>query len=62
MSESDQQKFQAAQEIARMLSDFRREFVDRLVGDVKKERDAVVESGYDPAAGTGRGPWWAQGD
>jgi hypothetical protein len=62
MSESEQERFLAAQGIGQLMSDFRREYVNWLVEGVTKECDEVAESGYDPAAGSGRGPWWANGD
>ncbi|MBW2691039.1 MAG: hypothetical protein JRE57_00215 [Deltaproteobacteria bacterium] len=61
MSETEQEKTLAAREIARLLSDFRKEYLDRLANSVRSARDDVAKSGYDPAAGSGRGPWWANG-
>jgi len=52
----------AARGIAQLIADFRREYVQLLVDSVKQECDEVVSSGYDPAAGRGRGSWWADGE
>ena len=48
-------------EIAKLISEFRKEFYDGLVSGVIDEADEVADSGYDPARGRGRGPWWADG-
>jgi len=53
--------FEAAQEIGRMISEFRLEFMDRIRESIEEEADRVVEEGFDPARGRGRGPLWAQG-
>lgn len=59
MSEADTE---AARVIAEMISDFRAEWLESLGNALVKECDEVVESGYDPARGSGRGPWWAEGE
>jgi len=48
-------------EIAEMISKFRRDYLQGLFDDVAQEADEVAKSEYDPAKGTGRGPWWANG-
>ena len=52
---------QAVHEIARHIAEFRAEFADRLRRDVLDELATIEASGYDPARGRGRGPWWADG-
>ncbi len=49
-------------EIAEMIAGFRKEFIEGLYNGVVEEADKVADSGYDPARGSGRGPWWANGD
>ena len=48
-------------EIAEMISSFRKEYLDSLVNGVVDEATEVDESDFDPAQGSGRGPWWADG-
>lgn len=59
MSQSDEE---VARVIAEMISDFRAEYYDSIRNALVKECDEIVESGYDPARGSGRGPWWAEGE
>ena len=49
------------QEISRMISEYRKDYIQGLFDGVTKEADEVADSDYDPALGKGRGPWWAQG-
>lgn len=51
----------AAREIATLISEFRQEVMDKVRTDIEKELDEVIESGFDPARGRGRGPIWADG-
>ena len=48
--------------IAQEIADFRKECMAKLSNDIEEEADRVVEEGYDPARGHGRGPWWADGE
>lgn len=47
--------------IAKEISNFRREFMEQLFQGIVDERDEVVDSGFDPCRGRGRGPMWADG-
>lgn len=58
---ADTDDVKAAREIARMISEYRQEVMDRFRQDVEDEADEVVRSGFDPARGRGRGPMWAEG-
>lgn len=51
----------AARELAQTISDFRREFMDKTRQDFQRELEQVVEEGFDPTRGRGRGPRWADG-
>ncbi len=51
----------AARELAATISEFRREFMDKTRQDFERELAKVVEDGFDPARGRGRGPRWADG-
>lgn len=51
----------AARELATTISEFRREFMDKAKQDFERELAQVVEDGFDPARGRGRGPRWADG-
>lgn len=51
----------AARAIAEMISEFRKECIEEMHNAIVKECDEIVESGYDLARGSGRGPWWADG-
>ena len=53
---------QATREIAEEIANFRKECVDEMYNSIVKECDEIVDSGYDLARGSGRGPWWAAGD
>ena len=57
--ETDEMK--AAREIGRMISEFRLEFMDSIREKIDAEADKVVQDGFDPARGRGRGPMWAEG-
>ncbi len=48
--------------IAEMISDYREECLNAMQSRIVNECDEIVESGYDPAKGSGRGPLWADGD
>jgi len=61
ISEDENEDGPALREIAELISDFRKEYVERLANSVAEEKDQVAKSGYDPARGRGRGPWWADG-
>jgi hypothetical protein len=54
-------KTEAAREIAKMISDLRKEAMDRVRLDVERELEKMEEEGFDPAAGRGRGPRWMIG-
>lgn len=58
----DGDDMQAVRAIADMISEFRQEYLQELRDGVVKECGDVASSGYDPARGTGRGAWWAEGD
>lgn len=51
----------AARELAATISEFRREFMDKTRQDFERELAQVVEDGFDPGRGRGRGPAWADG-
>jgi hypothetical protein len=57
--ETDEMK--AAREIGEAISEFRLEFMDSIREKIDAEVDKVVEEGFDPARGRGRGPLWAEG-
>ena len=59
--EDDDEKVKAARAIADMISEYRKECIEAMRNTVVKECDEVVDSGYDPSRGRGRGPWWADG-
>ena len=61
ISPEEDEETEAARAIAEMISDFRQECIDEMHKAIVKECDEIVESGYDPARGNGRGPWWADG-
>lgn len=52
---------QAARELAETISAFRKEFMDKTRQDFNRELQQVVDDGFDPARGRGRGPRWADG-
>jgi hypothetical protein len=58
----DDEEIQALRGIAQEISEYRQECVDRMYNEIITECDEVVDSGYDLARGSGRGPWWADGD
>ena len=58
----DEGQEKALRSIAKMISDYRREYLENLAQGVVKECEEVASSGYDPARGAGRGAWWAEGD
>lgn len=62
MNEKADANEDVARIIAEMISEFRAEWLESLGNGVVTERDEVVGSGYDPARGSGRGPWWADGE
>jgi hypothetical protein len=51
----------AARELAKTIADFRKEFMDKTHQDFERELEQMVEDGFDPARGRGRGPRWADG-
>ena len=53
---------EALRSIAAMISDYRREAVECLAQGVVDECEKIASTGYDPARGRGRGPWWAEGE
>jgi len=53
---------QAARVIAEMIADYRQECLDAMRDAIIRECDAIIENGFDPARGRGRGPLWADGD
>lgn len=57
--ETDEVK--AAREVGRMISEFRQEFMDSIRKAIEDEAQKVVDDGFDPARGSGRGPKWAEG-
>jgi hypothetical protein len=61
ISTEEDKKMQAARAISEMIAEFRQECLQAMFNAVVKECTEIVESGYDPARGTGRGPWWADG-
>lgn len=52
----------ALRAIAEMIADYRKECLEAMQDAIVKECKEVVDSGFDPAQGSGRGPWWAAGD
>jgi hypothetical protein len=54
---------EAAREIAKMISDFRQEVMDKTRQDIEAEQQKIEADGFDPARGRGRcpgGPRWAE--
>lgn len=51
----------SAREIGQMISDFRKEHLNKIHKDIEDEVDKIVSEGFDPAEGRGRGPLWAEG-
>ena len=51
----------ALRSIAKNISEYRKEHLEALAGEVQQEMITVVKSGFDPARGRRRGPWWAEG-
>lgn len=47
--------------IADEITEYRKEVIERFVGDVVAECEQVAIE-FDPARGRGRGPWWANGE
>lgn len=62
MAEKDSDATAAARIVARTISDFRKEFWARIGNDIEKEVEEMEASGFDPARGRGRGPFWADTD
>jgi len=52
----------AARDIAALISDFRKEVVDKIMNAIEDEADEVESQGFDPAKGRGRGPRWVTGE
>lgn len=52
---------EAIREIARLITDFRKEFMAKFRTDAERELVAIEAEGFDPARGRGRGPRWADG-
>ena len=61
MIEKKNESEEAAREIAKEISEFRREFWDKLMGVLDNDLEEMEREGYDPARGRGRGPKWAEG-
>lgn len=51
-------KQKTLEEIAKEISEFRQEYLKSIVEAVVDESHKINEE-FDPAAGRGRGPWWA---
>lgn len=54
--------FDAARQVADLISEFRKEVADRVREAIEKEAAEVESSGFDPARGRGRGPRWLDGE
>ena len=61
MMPEDTTQTEAAREIAKLISEFRQEVMDRFRTDAERELAAIEAEGFDPARGRGRGPRWADG-
>ncbi len=55
------EELEAARELAKMISDFRSEFMDKTRQEIEDELLKIEAEGYDPTRGRGRGPRWADG-
>ena len=58
MADDDEEKLR---EIAKDIANFRKEFWEKVSGDIVNEIETMQRDGIDPAKGRGRGPWWADG-
>lgn len=54
-------ELEALRKLAATISEFRKEYMDKARQDFERELAQVVEDGFDPARGRGRGPRWADG-
>jgi hypothetical protein len=61
ISAEENEDMESLHAIAQEIADYRREYLEGMYNEITSECDEVVESGYDPARGNGRGPWWADG-
>jgi hypothetical protein len=52
---------EAANEVAKLISEFRAEVMEKYRTEFEREIAAIEAEGFDPALGRGRGPRWANG-
>jgi hypothetical protein len=52
---------EALREIAKAMSEYRKEFFESLDREVEADMVKIEAEGFDPARGRGRGPKWADG-
>ena len=62
----DDEKQKKPEEIIRetlgMITEHRKDVMDRVRNEILAEVKQMEKKGFDPARGRGRGPWWVEGD
>ena len=61
MMQEPENQAAAASEVAKLISDFRAEVMDKYRTEFELELAAIEAEGFDPAIGRGRGPRWVHG-
>lgn len=60
MMDQEDNEQKVLEEIARMIAEYRREYLDGIVRAIQEECSKINDDEqFDPAAGRNRGPWWA---
>ena len=62
MKTPEEDRVDAARQVANLISEFRQEVIDKVRNEIEKEASEVESSGFDPARGRGRGPKWVDGE